>query len=176
MDRFSAIHQDGQRSFSPLSILTPQPSLDSSPLSQDSTPIIQNILPRYYNDTPPKNAPQGGWTPFPTDLLFTPRNLQIFEGKIEPNKSVTGNLELKGEAMRCDHSAETNLRRDRENGNNNMGSEDWNIKDFKKNQKEQQMSRGTRRQFLRTKMCPFLSKGKCSNELFCSYAHSPVGY
>lgn len=37
-----------------------------------------------------------------------------------------------------------------------------------------QVAQGARRQFLRTKMCPFLSKGTCSNAKFCSYAHSQV--
>lgn len=32
---------------------------------------------------------------------------------------------------------------------------------------------GTKRQFLRTKMCPFAVKGNCSRK-FCSYAHSMV--
>lgn len=35
-----------------------------------------------------------------------------------------------------------------------------------------QLSQGTRHQFLRTKLCPFLIRGNCKNEKSCSYAHS----
>lgn len=149
------------------------------PMSQESINSFKMMDHAY--DTPVKMSPgQVAWTPFINadhnsgdfnDFItsnFSPPNVEPFHGELE---NLTGVIRSTGGShalMETLMASQREIPPDSADYLLNIDGQDLMTGQLPK------MPQGTRKQFLRTKMCPFLIKGKCTNEEFCSYAHSVV--
>lgn len=143
---------------------TLSPTGSESPTSLSQEQIDPNAF--MPNCKTPNKTYSSDWNRFPQSTVFETcdGNAESFEGSLK-NDVLHNDPNMSHLLARSVEVVMDNIR--------NKGVLKPGLREVSQ-QKTYQMSQISKRQFLRTKLCPFLNKGKCANGKNCSYAHATV--